>query len=290
MHATENLHLPLGPSLNELFVLTIDGVSYLGRKRANAQGQTSSCLAPSMLLGRLLSARWMDQGLRCQFSNLSEQASRVLFRQAQGAAQSDIHFPFPLVDDRGQEQISPAAFWDDTERLAGVLDSQETHFRQRCIEYLRLHVAKDAVIYDPACSTGTFIGALAHALPDAVCIGTDLSARMIEHARHHNPQPNLGFQVADAQSPVMAAASCDVLVLRFLNAEVMPRQQAVALFHRLIRLIKPGGVIILFGHTPVLFAVPAEAARAGLRVLRSLGCIPGSDELFQFYLLEHHAS
>lgn len=286
MPEIKQLHIAIGPCLSEVFVLTVNTVLYLGYRTLDAHIQTGSLLAPWMLLGRLQSAGWKEDGLHCRYVEPSLDEKHDAFRLALASPRNRLHFPFPVIDEQGEELVPPPAFWDDIERLANRLDSQECHFRQLSIEQLRQLGFTRGLLYDPACSTGTFIGALAEALPNTRCLGSDLSPCMIEHARQRNARAKLQFSVADAASPIVAPASCDVLVLRFLNAEVMLRDHAVALFHSLIERLKPGGVVILFGHTPLLFAVNEEASRAGLNVLRSLAALPGCDQIFQFYVLE----
>lgn len=77
-----------------------------------------------------------------------------------------------------------------------------------------------------------------------------------------------------------------VLVVRFLNAEVLSLDTAVAGFRSLVRLIAPGGHALVFGHTPVLPAVRQLADESGLRVRSAVAAMPGAeDKVFQFYLL-----
>ncbi|MDF0733675.1 class I SAM-dependent methyltransferase [Pseudomonas entomophila] len=280
------LRVPVGPQLNELFLLRVAGVEYLGYKPADLDGRRlGSRLTPRMMLGVLLDSSLTAQHLTCRYRPLSLRCRQAVFSQALASAHNRIHFPFPVLDQSARELTVPDGYWEDTLYLADRLDEQEAHFRNVCRTTLSKHLQANALIHDPACSTGTFIGTLARALPQARCLGADRCAPMISHATRHHQRHNLHFTVADANQPALPAASCDVLILRFLNAEMMLRREAVALFHGLCRLVKPGGMIILFGHTPVLFEVEVEARRQGLQVAGSLGSVLGTDELFQFYRL-----
>lgn len=276
---------PVGPGLNNLFLLRVDGIEYLGRRVPGANGELDSRLTPDMLLGTLLQARWDEQGWHCRYQPLTDSQCKALFQRALTSASHRIHFPFPELDSQCREQVAPASFWDAPHNLAEHLDRQEQHFRDTSIALLAGCLRPGAVIHDPACSTGTFIAALARALPTSHCLGADRSAAMIDHATANHRLPNLSFEVADAHAPVMPANSCDVLILRFLNAEMMTRACALALFEQLTGLIRPGGMALVFGQSSVLFDVELQARRLGLQVASSLAAVPGTLQLFQFYQL-----
>ncbi|MBJ9974335.1 class I SAM-dependent methyltransferase [Pseudomonas sp. S75] len=282
----QELRLPIGPCLNELYVLSMHRQAYLGRKLADESNSLWSRLSPATLLGPLHKTRFSEGVIRLQHGTLAPSEKSELFFQATSASGATIHFPFPVMDSTGSEQIAPLPFWQDTERLAEALDHQEQHFRQHSLALLKHRLKPGDVIYDPACSTGTFIAHLARGMPAMHCIGSDICPAMIEHARNRHPLDNLHFAAMDAASSCLAATGCDVLILRFLNAEVMPRQQAIDLFHHLARLVRRGGLLILFGHTPVLFPVELEAQRLGLSVVGCLAQCPETQALFQFFILE----
>lgn len=276
---------PVGPGLNNLFLLRVDGVEHLGRRVPGANGELDSRLTPDMLLGTLLEARWDEQGWHCRYQPLTDSQSKAQFLRALRSSSHRIHFPFPQLDSQCREQIAPPCFWDAPQELAERLDFQERHFRDTSIALLAICLRPGAIIHDPACSTGTFIAALARALPTSHCVGADRSAPMIDHATANHRLPNLRFEVADAHAPVMPAGSCDVLILRFLNAEMMTRACALALFEQLTGLIRPGGMALVFGQSSVLFDVELQARQLGLHVASSLARVPGSLQLFQFYQL-----
>ncbi|MFK0309625.1 class I SAM-dependent methyltransferase [Pseudomonas sp. NPDC090233] len=282
----KQLFEPIGPALNALFVLTVEGVEYLGRKQRDEHQELGSRLTPDMLYGRLLKSTWSDQGLNCSYQPIASANKHALFRQALLAPHNRVHFPFPVLGQQCEELFASADYWNNPEPLATNLDRQEQHFRDACHALLEKRLPEGALVHDPACSTGTFIASIARTLPWVRCIGADASLNMIEHARRHHRSHNLAFRRADAHTPAVPPASCDALILRFLNAEVMPRQTAVNLFHSLARLLRADGVMILFGHTPLLFEVGVEARRAGLMVHRSLAGTVTGDSLFQFYHLE----
>lgn len=282
----KELRLPIGHCLNELYVLSMHRKAYLGRKLPDESNVLGSRLLPATLLGPLHRAR-LFEGVLCLHHGVLDPAEKSeVFFQATQTPGATIHFPFPVMDSAGTEQIAPLSFWDDTKRLAQALDYQEKHFRQHSLAVLKERLKPGDVIYDPACSTGTFIAHLARGMPAMRCIGSDICPAMIEHASNRHSLDNLHFTATEAASPCLAADGCDVLILRFLNAEVMPRQQAIDLFHHLARLVRGGGLLILFGHTPVLFPVELEAQRLGLSVVGCLAQCPETQALFQFFILE----
>jgi predicted ATPase len=65
----------------------------------------------------------------------------------------------------------------------------------------------------------------------------------------------------------------------------MTRKDAQQAFLDMAAAVKPGGTILLFGHTPVLIAVPYMAQVLKLELISSVAARPDHTELFQFYRL-----
>lgn len=281
---------PPGSGLHHIFFLRIDDHLWVGRKRLQRdrhfRWQASSVLKPCMLLGPHLHSLWGDDGLSIGFRTVTAEEKTKTFERALRQADSEILFPFPVLDGAGREAVCPADFWQCNESLAEQLNTDEQHFREHCAELLQAITATGALIYDPACSTGEFIAHLARALPDCLCLGSDRSASMIEHARQAHGKAAVEFRLFDAGEAFDAGIHCDVLILRFLNAEVLTRREARAAFESLIRCVKPGGTILVFGHTPVLIPVAWLAATCHLQLESSAAARPGQVELFQFYRLK----
>lgn len=280
---------PPGNGLHHVFFLRIDDQVWAGRKLLQRdrqlRWQASSALKPCMLLGPHLHSLWGDEGLSIGYRTVSVEQKVQTFERALSQADSEILFPFPILDAAGREAICPAEFWQCNESLAGQLNTDEQHLREHCAGLLQPITKTGALIYDPACSTGEFIAHLAHALPDCLCLGSDRSASMIEHARRSHGGTSVDFHLLDAMEAFNAGIRCDVLILRFLNAEVMTRREALAAFESLIRCVKPGGRILVFGHTPVLIPVAWLAVAHNLQIESSVAARPGQIELFQFYCL-----
>ncbi len=281
---------PPGSGLHHVFFLRLNDQVWVGRKLLQRdrhfRWQASSALKPGMLLGPHLHSLWGDDGLSIGFRTVSAEKKTQIFERALRQADSEILFPFPILDAAGREAVCPADFWQCSPVLAEQLNTDEQHLREYCAGLLQAITATGALIYDPACSTGEFIAHLARALPDCLCLGTDRSASMIEHARQTHGRTSVEFRLLDASEAFDAGIHCDVLILRFLNAEVLTRREARAAFESLIRCVKPGGTILVFGHTPVLIPVAWLAATHHLQLESSVAARPGQVELFQFYRLK----
>lgn len=127
---------PPGPELNNLFFLSVHDVTYVGRKLLSHSDERgwyqSSCLNPSQLLGQLLSIAYTNNGLAVHFISLEDSQRHDLFHAAIQYPDSEVYFPFPLLDSAGQECTLSQEQWACTPQLAGQLDNDEQHFRDYC--------------------------------------------------------------------------------------------------------------------------------------------------------------
>lgn len=280
---------PAGPGCHQLFVLRVNRCDWVGRKvlqqTATGSWYINSLLKPWMLLGPLTDVQWSDEGIAVYFRGVSTQEKHAAFNIAQARPDSEVRFPFPAVDDKGLEFVCPADYWQCDDSLAMQLNGDETHLRQHCTALLETLSSPGAVILDPACSTGEFIAHLARELPGRRCLGSDRSASMVEHAKRRHGMCSAEFYLADAREVAASGVKCDVLILRFLNAEVMTHKEARQTLRDMAACVNPGGTILVFGHTPVLIAVPYMAQSLKMELISSVAARPGQVELFQFYRL-----
>jgi len=279
---------PLGAGLNQVFILRCRGRDWVGRKTLQRDERerlrSDSRIGSWMLLGPLGQSHWGDEGLLLDYQAIRRIDKVTVFVDALEDPDSEIHFPFPALERDGREFVCPQDHWAFTDALARELDDGEAHLRHHCCRLLRSWLKPGAIIHDPACSTGTFIHHLAQALPGSHCIGSDRSPSMIEAARSRYGR-SVEFRLADAASAELVVDHCDVLVLRFLNAEVMTRAEAERLLRRLVSTLVPGGRLIVFGHTPVLPAMRYLAQQCALTLVSSLASCGITGQLFQFYVL-----
>ncbi|PMV25012.1 MULTISPECIES: class I SAM-dependent methyltransferase [unclassified Pseudomonas] len=277
---------PLGFGLARLFVLDTGSVRWAGRNRPlpahQGQRRLSSILHPAMLLGPLTEQHWSNEGVALFYQATTAAAKHHAFIEARRSAHSEVCFPYPPLGPHAEEFICPPDFWECDDARAAQLNIDEAHFRERCVAVLRERLKPGALIHDPACSTGELIAHLAQALPRCLCLGSDLSVSMVRYAAQRHAGLPVRFRQADAarESP-----ACDALILRFLNAEVVTRHDADTLLRTLLGSLKPGGVALVFGHTPVLPAVRWVAQTLGITLEACIAARPGQLELFQFYQL-----
>ena len=278
---------PQGIGLNHIFILRCRGRDWVGRKtlQRDERGRphSDSRVAPWMLLGPLGQFHWGDEGLLVDYRATRQGEKVAAFADALDDPDGEIYFPFPALERNGREFVCPAGHWAFTETLAGELDKDEAHLRHHCCTLLRPWLKPGSVIHDPACSTGTFIHHLAQALPGSRCIGSDRSPSMIDAARNRYGG-SVDFRLADACTETQMI-HCDVLVLRFLNAEVMTRAESEQVLSRLVPTLAPGGRLIVFGHSPVLPAVGYLAQCYALTLVSRLASCDATGQLFQFYVL-----
>ncbi|MGM1065684.1 class I SAM-dependent methyltransferase [Saccharothrix sp. Mg75] len=276
------------PSLNQYFLLRRPDGTWLGRRLLTTPAGFS-VVRPHMVMGRFLGLHRHGGGVDFRYRACTEARRHDLFGRP---GETELVFPFPVLDDDLREQTCPPGAWDDHQSLVGTLDDAEHHFRVHGARLAAgllptgllptgLPACAAPVVFDPACSTGAYLRHLADALPGARCVGADLSPAMARRAAAGLPH----VLVADAAHPPLAPGSVDLLVVRFLNAEVVPRAAALPAFRRLADLVAPGGHAFVFGHTSVLLDVHRAARVTGLRVRDAVGALPDGTGLFQFYVL-----
>lgn len=281
---------PVGPGLNNFFIVHVAGIRWVGRKllsvRADGRLHLSSLIKPCMLLGPLTHLIFAECGLTLHFITTSENQKTELFESALLQLDSQLYYPFPVLNSLGQERIIGAQDWVFSEALAHTLNTDEQHFRDHCSDLLAPLIKPGALLFDPACSTGEFIASMARNLPGTCCIGSDSSLSMVEHARAHHALPGLTFHHRAAENMLQTVADCDVLFLRFLNAEVMSRDDAHKLLELLLGQLKKGALAIVFGHTPVLPNIHYHAHTLGLNLRSCVAGASGQPALFECYVLE----
>ncbi len=124
----------------------------------------------------------------------------------------------------------------------------------------RIPLEAPAAIYDLGCGSGRTTGLLARRWPDAWLTGVDSSAKMLEAAR--KDYPGIQFREADlaAWRPEQPA---DLL---FSNAALQWLDNHSVLFPRLLRQVKPGGVLAIqmpHNHDQPSHRAMTQAAEAG---------------------------
>lgn len=268
------------------FLLRHGERQWLGRKFVTdtpAGPRLSNRIYATHLLGDGVGMTLSGDHILFEFTLRPAVEADAFLREASGDPLSDIVFPFSARDAGGDESICPPSFWEHLSSRPARLAQDELHMRSLCADTLTQWLPPGALVRDPACSTGDFIAAMADACPLLRLEGSDISAAMIDKARTRHAGKAVRFEVADAAGA--GPASCDGLIVRFLNAEVVTRADATALFDHLLSTVRPGGVIVLFGHTPLLVPVAGRAAAHGLRLVQCSAPLPDDPALVQYYVL-----
>ncbi|OUB07814.1 hypothetical protein BK704_13080 [[Bacillus thuringiensis] serovar konkukian] len=240
----------------------------------------TSAINTNMILGYFHTYQINDKEVYLYYTPCTQQKISEILSMLTDDTSAEITFPFSTLDDVLQEYLVTSKAWDslDTEQLTN-LDHDELHFRNITANYLYNQETSQKVFYDPACSTGTFLGHLKQLFPSGIYIGSDQSKEMV-----HLAQNKLDYVFQAEASALQEDIQVDYLFLRFLNMEVVTIKQAYDLFEHLIRLLKKDGQIIIFGHTPVLLNIQYIVDKYELRILRRIGF--HNHSAFQYYILQ----
>jgi isonocardicin synthase len=233
------------------------------------------------VVGLVVSVRTSVSDARIVVEPLGEAARRAAFESI--TSRTEIIHPFAKQREQGKEKTSPPDGWRVSEKRAAFLGLGEEHIRRytRGLFGPRLaRLTEDVLVYDPACSTGRFLSDFAAINPARIrTVGQDLSRQMVDFARGRVERLHCG----DAACPAVAPGSVDILFSRFLNSEVVSTAQARHILPKLVATLRPGGVLVLLGHSPVLLDA-LDLADAGLRVLQTTARV--DDYVFQYYVAE----
>ncbi|GAB6901828.1 class I SAM-dependent methyltransferase [Kineosporia succinea] len=274
---------PLDRFPQNLFTVRVGGDVVVGRKLLSPLWQQGLIAEPycsrvraGHVLGVLDTFRSDSRAVSVFFHPFTEAERRGVIDVIARRPGTEIVFPFSKVYPEG-EMLSPPQGWSLPAGRPDSLARGEELLREVSVGLVAGGSRPDPVVFDPACSTGDFLAAVKRGVPGARTIGQDLSAEMAGHAASRVDE----VHHADAAFPVLADGTADFVFCRFLNAEVVTTLQARRHLARLSRVVAPGGVLVVFGHTPVL-VTGAEIAASGLS-LETCSASGGEGSVFQFY-------
>jgi SAM-dependent methyltransferase len=231
------------------------------------------------VLGPLTSVRTSDADVRVGFRPLDEAGRRAAFDAI--TPETELTHPFARHREPGQEVVAEA--WEVNDHEAALLNLGEEHIRRHTLERFGPRFADlntDVVAYDPACSTGRFLADFASLNPARIrTVGQDLSQEMVDYAAAHLERVHVG----DAMEPAVPPLSVDIMFVRFLNNEVVSTAQARQILPRLAFCLKPGGTMVLLGHSPLLVDA-VDLVAAGMTVTQTVA--RQDDYVFQYYVCE----
>ncbi|WP_164009415.1 class I SAM-dependent methyltransferase [Pyxidicoccus trucidator] len=273
----------------DIFFLDVGGHRFVGHKR-EATLRTGGpeplkmkcCLVEaSMLLGLFVREQLTQEGISVFYRPMSLEERQAVFAAFTADARNDLYYPYThLVAGTREERTAPPEYWKPTPRQMQHLDAGEVVLREHTLRVLTGLGITRGTVYDPACSTGEFLGSLKAALPGLRTVAQDLSPEMVEVARGRVDEIHVG----DAWDSPVPPGSMDVVFFRLLNFDVMTTRRAHELLPRVANRCRDGGRLIVFGHTPVLVGAPFFE-RLGLTVERCSASEDHGRVAFQYYVL-----
>lgn len=274
-----------------IFFIKIDkNITIFGRKLLSILRQENmipsvncSLVSDSMFVGILEKYEKTNREIFITYYPLTDGEKKEIFNKIKENSKFDIYHPFIYYDfDTKKESDSPTSGWTLKKNTEKDLYNGEQHIREYTIKFLNnIKPQKNAVMFDPACSTGDFLKAIKEKFPTAKTIGQDLGIDMVECAK---PKLDIVYHGDAINSPVQDE-SVDFLFLRFLNFRVVTTKKAEVLYKSLIKKVKQGGYIICFGHTPVLLALD-DLIIDNLKLVSCIGYSQKYNSIFQYYILK----
>lgn len=241
-----------------------------------------SMITSSMLLGILKDHKKVGQDIMIEYYPFSKGEKITVFDEIKKNLSSDIYYPFKYKDYvTKKEEISPLTGWSFNPNKKEYLGYGEHHIREYTKRYFKNYDSENKVIYDPACSTGEFLHTFQNNYQKCITVGHDLSQEMIDYAKDYVDEA----LCCNAINSPLKENSVDVMFLRFLNSEVVSTRMAYKIIKRLLFKVKKDGLVICFGHTPVLIK-KEWFIKNGLEVINSIGYDQTNDAIFQYYVLK----
>ncbi len=267
-----------------LFLLTVNNQIYSGIRQILADPVTRtakySLIHHDMLLGRYHSFCHHENGVSAYYWPLTDEQKAIVLQTAIKNPLSALIFPYAFMDEDQKELVSPPEYWNISEADANYLDTGEEYLRAYTADILRqLHLPPNSIVYDPACSTGRLLASIQDAHPQLRVVGADISSHMVVIASKRISD----VSCLTPSELIAAAEKCDVLILRFLNSEVMKREEAENYFVKFAEALQPGRYALMFGYTAILVNVLYMASRCGLEIERAIG--HDDEYIFEYYVL-----
>jgi len=163
---------------------------------------------------------------------------------------------------------------DPLKRLAGK--TVDTFFEHK-VDWLLRNLSPSGRLLDFGCGTGTFLGTLRRRGAPLELFGCDISAGMVEAARAGWNVGTLPVLQALAPGPLpLADAQFDVVTSVSVLHHVEPAAR-LDIIRELIRVLKPGGRLVIFEHNPYNPATRWVVARAPIdanaQLVRAAKCV-----------------
>ena len=241
-----------------------------------------SMITAPMLLGFLKSRAYNNRKISIEFYPFTCEEKKYIFNDIKDNRLLDIYYPYKYKDYYSQkEEQSPETGWSFNPEKKEYLGYGEVHFRKFTDTWFKKIERKYKTVYDPACSTGEFLSDYKRNFPTSYTIGHDLSQEMIEYAKNYVDE----YCCCNAIDSPLKNSSVDLMFLRFLNSEVVTTKDAYKLLKVLITKVRKSGLIVCFGHTPVLIR-KEMFQKFGLKPVICNGYDKDRNAIFQYYVFE----
>ena len=241
-----------------------------------------SMITAPMLLGFLKSRTKKGRKIRIEFYPFTNEEKKYIFNDLKNNRLYDIYYPYKYRDfNTNKEEKSPDTGWTFNPEKKEYLGYGEVHFRKFTTAFFKDKNMDGKVIYDPACSTGEFLDDFKKSYPSSYTIGHDLSQEMINYAKDFVDESCC----CNAINSPLKNKSVDLMFLRFLNSEVVTTKDAYEIFKVLLPKVKKKGIIVCFGHTPVLIT-KQWFIKNNLKPIICNGYDNERNAIFQYYVFE----
>ena len=238
-------------------------------------------ITSAMLLGVLKKRSKNKRRIKIEYYPFNNEEKLFIFNEVKDNRLIDIYYPYKYRDYySNKEETSPDTGWSFNPEKKEYLGYGEVHFREFTKKYLESLKTDYKIVYDPACSTGEFLSDYKKSFKSSHTIGHDLSKEMIDYAKDYVDEA----LCCNAIDSPLKNNSVDLMFLRFLNSEVVTTKMAYKIFKVLVNKVRKNGLIIAFGHTPLLIR-KEEFMKYGLEPIICNGYDKKRNDIFQYYVL-----
>lgn len=276
---------------NIFIIKKFNGKTIVGRKirsilRIENKINAINCsmITAPMLLGFLNSRQKNGRKITISYYPFTKEEKKFIFEILKKDRNYDIYYPYKYRDFyTNKEEKSPEEGWSFNPEKKEYLGYGEVHLRKFTSDYFSKSniIFNNKVVYDPACSTGEFLSDFKKVFSNCYTIGHDLSLEMIEYAKKFVDE----YCCCNAINSPLNERSVDLMFLRFLNSEVVSTKEAYNIFKVLKTKMKQKGLIVAFGHTPLLIT-KEWFEKNGLKTITCNGYDKERDAIFQYYVFE----
>ena len=273
-----------------LFFFTIDNAAFVGRKTLSKHYLKGDLLEthcteidPHMILGKLLDDHISEEGVHLYYRKMTRNEKNSAIAKLIENNFINISYKYVYFYENKRSEISsPIDGWKLNPIWAENLSKGENIIRSFINNiFLRDFDLNNKIVYDPACSNGKFLSEIKKNYPNCYTLGQDLSKSMTEFARDKVDE----VHCLDAKFSPRKGRFADFIFIRFLNSEVVTRENAKRLYKNIIRRVNKGGYIVILGHTPILLSL-YDMVSSDHKIIRTNAYSLESQSVFQCYVIK----